>query len=666
VVDAEDRLPAQDLILAQTDAPRIYLSEAPMPQCKKPEGPAPARFEERYRLLVESVQDYALVMLDPEGTVVSWNLGAERIKGYTADEIIGRPFSVFYPPEAVQAGWPQTVLRRALSEGRFEDEDWRVRKDGSRFWANIILTAMFAEDGSVRGFAKVTRDLSERREHEERLRQSEEQFKLLVQSVTDYAIFMLDTAGNVRSWNAGAAAIKGYTAGEIIGRHFSTFYRAEDIALGIPANVLRRALQEGHAIEQGWRVRKDGSVFWADVTVTPLFDASGVPRGYAKITRDATERRRLMELETSTRRLTEFLATLGHELRNPMTPIRNSVYLLRMSPEKAAVRQRSLDILERQTEHLTRLVDDLLDIGRITTGKMQLKLQRTDLVELVRRTAETRYPEIAAKEQALELVLPKHPIVVRADTTRLVQALDNLLGNASKFTPNGGRLAIETRTDGRIVTTVVRDNGPGLSPDALDRIFGLFVQEQSGGGLGIGLSLARQLVELHGGSLSAASAGEGQGSCFTITLPVAAHDSLALEEETTTNDGVEASDRHRVLVVDDNEDAANTFVELLGLLGHEARASHDGDASLAAAEAFRPTVIFLDLHMPGQDGFAVIERLRACPNQSAVFVAALTGYGQHEDRERTRAAGFDAHLTKPVTVERLKEIFAEVGARQSV
>jgi PAS domain S-box-containing protein len=643
---------------------RLRKQNPDSPEQQSRHGSTPlALNEERYRLLVDSVQDYALILLDREGVVVSWNPGAQRIKGYSADEIVGRPFSVFYPEEAVEAGWPRTVLQQALAEGRFKDEDWRVRKDGSRFWGDIVITAVYGEDGEHLGFAKVTRDLTERREQEERLRRSEEQLQLLLESVSDYAIFMLDTEGRVRSWNVGAAAIKGYRASEIIGRHFSVFYRAEDVARGKPSAVLERAMRQGHVIEEGWRVRKDGTVFWADVTVTPVFDSSGVPRGFAKVTRDATKRRRLVELETSSRRMMEFLATLGHELRNPLTPIRNSVYLLKLREQADSSRERLLHILERQTHHLTRLVDDLLDVGRISSGKMELRFEAVDLVELVRRTAETMSSEFSAREQRLELELPDAPVLVRGDETRLSQALQNLLANASKFTPNGGQVSIETRLEGRVVNVIVRDNGRGLSPSSIETIFELFVQESEGGGLGIGLSLARRLVELHGGSLSAASPGPGLGSSFTIRLPVASPAAIANDSAQRASAAEGETRSWRVLVVDDNEDAANTFVELLGLLGHSARAAHDGRSALKLAESFRPAVVFLDIHMPGEDGYSVIRRLREQVNGEQIFVAALTGYGQREDRERTREAGFNIHLTKPVTVERLRDIFSVLPAR---
>ncbi len=328
--------------------------------------------EGKLQLLVEAVIDYGIFILDPQGFVVSWNTGAQKLKGYTAGEIIGRHFSTFYSPEAVASGWPEEELRRAVRDGRIEDEGWRIRKDGSRFWANVTITPIYGDGGALTGFAKVTRDLTERRAHEEELRASEERFRLLVESVRDYAIFMLDTDGIVRSWNAGAHSIKGYTADEIIGRHFSVFYTPQDREAGKPAHGLRTAIANGRTEDEGWRVRKDGSVFWADVVITAVRDRNGELIGFAKVTRDMTERRRFEELERSSQMMNEFLAMLAHELRNPLAPIRNAVTVMQLESLPSPTLRNCRDIIDRQLTHVTRLVDDLLDIGRLTTGKVKL------------------------------------------------------------------------------------------------------------------------------------------------------------------------------------------------------------------------------------------------------------------------------------------------------
>ncbi|MET1114320.1 MAG: PAS domain S-box protein, partial [Comamonas sp.] len=343
---------------------------------------------DRFRLLVEAVQDYGIFMLDRTGIVQSWNTGAARLKGYTADEVIGQHFSIFYPEPAKQKMWPDHELRLAAERGTYEEEGWRVRKDGSMFWANVVITALRDPDGTVSGFGKVTRDLTERRLHEEALRQSEERFRLLIEGVRDYAIYMLDPMGMIQSWNSGAELIKGYTAAEVVGRHYRMFFRSEDVEQGLPAKELRDCLQRGRTEEEGWRVRKDGSTFWANIVMVPMWGADGTHLGYAKVTRDMTESRRLSELEHSSRQMNEFLAMLAHELRNPLAPILNAVTVLQLEPALSPVVRSARDMIDRQLSHMTRLVDDLLDVGRMSTGKVNLKKERLLYNQVVARAAE--------------------------------------------------------------------------------------------------------------------------------------------------------------------------------------------------------------------------------------------------------------------------------------
>jgi PAS domain S-box-containing protein len=479
-----------------------------------------------YRLLVESIPDYAIFMLDPEGRVRSWNTGARRIKGYAAEEIIGRHFSVFYPPQRIAEGWPEHELDVAATTGRFEDEGWRLRKDGSRFWANVVITRLDEADGSLRGFAKVTRDLTARRKHEELLRQSEERFRLLVDSVRDHAIFMLDPLGHVASWNLGAQLTKGYLAEDVIGRHFSLFYPEEQRAAGWPARELDLALRNGGLEDEGWRLRKDGSRFWAGVVITPIHDATGRHLGFAKVTRDLSEHRRVRTLEDEGRRLTTFIAMLGHELRNPIAPIANAVSILQLEePESERVRT-CRDIIARQVGQLRRLVDDLLDMGRITTGKIHLSREVIPLGEVLATAAEMVDPLVRERGHVLVVDAGDAPLWVHGDRARLVQVLGNLLNNAAKFTPPGGRIELVLRSSGERAELSVRDNGQGIDPQRLPDVFNLFVQggpdEARAGGLGLGLSLVQQLVALHGGDVSAYSVGQpGKGSEFVVRLPLA-------------------------------------------------------------------------------------------------------------------------------------------------
>jgi PAS domain S-box-containing protein len=624
--------------------------------------------EQRLQLLIDAVVDYGIFLLDPDGRVMSWNSGAEKLKGYTREEIVGQHFSVFYPREAVESGWPDEELRRARERGRFEDEGWRLRKDGTRFWANVVITALYGPMGELTGFAKITRDLTERRRHEEELRASEERFRLLVGSVRDYAIFMLDPDGIVRSWNAGAQAIKGYEAGEIIGRHFSVFYTPADRHAGKPAAELAAARANGRVEDEGWRVRKDGTLFWANVVVSAAYSPNGELIGFSKVTRDMSDRTRLEELESSSRRMNEFLAMLAHELRNPLAPIRNAVTIMQLETLASPVLRNCRDVIDRQLSHVTRLVDDLLDVGRLSTGKIKLRKEMIRLSDVVTRSTEAVRPMMAARRHHLEIVQPTQALYVNGDSTRLAQVLQNLLVNAAKFTPEGGRIELVLDSDESFVNIQVRDNGRGIDPVDLDRIFQLFMQGEGGNnapaesGLGIGLTLARTLVEMHGGSIEAASPGLGAGATFSVRLPVA---QAATSHGEAPAPGEDPGGL-RVLVVDDNRDSADSATDVLRLLGNQVEAAYDGESAIAAARKFRPGMVLLDLAMPGMDGYETRRRMRAEPVLQDTYFVAMTGFGNEDDKRRTRAAGFDAHMTKPVELDALMSLLNEARERAGI
>ena len=630
-------------------------------------GDEPGRHEDspegRLQLLVESVLDYGIFVLDPQGHVVSWNTGAQNIKGYKADEIIGQHFSVFYPPDAVARGWPEEELRRAVQFGRLEDEGWRVRKDGTRFWANVTITPIYNKAGTLTGFAKVTRDLSERRAHEDQLRESEERLRLLVENVRDYAIFMLDEHGIVRSWNAGARTINGYEAREIIGKPLSVFYTPQDREEGKPQAELEAAKLFGRVENEGWRVRKDGTVFWVNAVVSAIHDADGRMVGFAKVTRDMTERRRLEELERSSRRMNEFLAMLAHELRNPLAPIRNAVTVMQLEELPTPALRNCRDIIDRQLAHVTRLVDDLLDIGRISTGKVKLRLETVRVGEVVSRSVEAVKPLIDARHHQLAIDLPPQPVYVNADATRLSQILQNLLVNATKYTQDGGRLSLKVQDQDGFVTLSVSDNGRGIARPDLESIFELFRQAHTDSpnesGLGIGLTLARTLAEMHGGTLEAKSPGPGQGSTFTVRLPAVA----ASIGDTPKRQLASETQGRRIMVVDDNRDSTDTTTAILRLLGNEVESAYSGSGAVELAAHYTPSVVLLDIAMPDMDGFETLKRLRAMPGFERLFAIAMTGYGTAEDKRRTLEAGFDAHLTKPVELDALVHLLNEARDR---
>ncbi|MBA3313331.1 MAG: PAS domain S-box protein [Planctomycetaceae bacterium] len=610
--------------------------------------------------LFRPVEDYAVFLLDPQGHVRTWNTGGERIKGYRADEIIGKHFSAFYPPE--ESGQADVGLRTAAETGHFDAEGWRVRKDGQRFWGSVSLTAVRDETGEVSGFIEITRDLTERKLAEERLRTNDLKFQLLMAGVQEYAIFLMDPEGRVTDWNAAAERVLGYKADEIVGQSFAVFFTPEE---GEPGGVaereLRLAASVGRASDDRWHVRKDGTHFWANGLTSALRDEDGSLKGFAKVLSDRTERKRFEEelrakadaLEEADRRKNEFLAMLAHELRNPLSPIASAVALLEHSESLGEEERSAIGIADRQVKKLTRLINDLMDVSRITSGKVHLNRERIDLRDVLRGVVAAAKPGIDEHGHTLVVSLPEHPLWLSADATRLEQVFENLLGNATKYTPHGGRIEVAVaRQDGTAVVAV-RDNGVGIAPELLPMVFDLFTQadrslDRSQGGLGIGLTIVKTLVEMHDGQVEATTGGLGKGSEFAVKLPLLAVRSTPRPE--TSGPTNEAAPR-RILVVDDNADAAKMLSLLLRASGNEVETALCGLKAIEAAVTFRPEVILLDIGLPGLDGYEVARRLREQAETKDVVLVAITGYGQPEDREKSKAAGFNHHLVKPVSIE---------------
>ena len=597
---------------------------------------------------------------------MTWNLGAKLIKGYEPEEIIGRHFSIFYPREALDRDWPAQELKLAASQGRFEDEGWRVRKDGSTFWASVVITALRDESGNLLGYSKFTRDLTGRKHHEEELRLSEERFRLLVDGVVDYAIFLLDPEGVVASWNPGAERIKGYKRDEIVGKHFSRFYTPEDIAAQKPREELEEARRTGRAEDEGWRVKKNGERFWARAVLTALRDSEGKLRGFAKVTQDLSDRRHIQSLELAAKNVNEFIAVLAHELRNPLAPIRAAVEVMAKIPAGDPAHEAMRQTIDRQSAQLGRIVDDMIDISRISRGTFSIERVAVDMNDVVRRAVETAAPGIEAGQHILEINLPPEALLIRGDAYRLTQILTNVLNNSARYTPHAGRITVTTRAEEGYVVLRVRDNGRGIETKFLSRIFDMFVQgreslQRAEGGLGIGLALSRKLAEMHGGSLEAHSEGVDKGSEFTLRIPLLVMPPLSVDERghVAAPTAVSQSIPQRVLVVDDNVDVAATLNLLLKSLGHETCVVHDGVAALKMAVEFHPDAVLLDVGMPGLDGYEVARRLNALKPKRAFRIIAVTGWGQEADRKKTREAGFDLHLLKPVNVDELVRALSE-------
>jgi PAS domain S-box-containing protein len=491
---------------------------------------------ELYRLLVESVDDYAIFALDPDGYILSWNAGAQRFKGYTAEEVIGKHFSIFYPREKIEERFPEFELREAARVGRFEDEGWRIRKDGSRFWANVVITALRDSEGRLVGYGKVTRDLSERRLAEEALRESEQRFRLLVHGVRDYAIFMLDTTGHITTWNTGAQRIKGYTSEEITGKHFSIFYTAEDLEDGKPARELEIATRTGVYEEEGWRVRKDGTRFWASVLITALRKPDGTLAGFAKVTRDLTERRAAQERaieaarkaaasEAASHAKSEFLAAMSHELRTPLNAIGGYADLLAMGV-RGPVTEAQIEDLKRITrsqQHLLGIINDILNFSRVEAGQVTYDYSAVPVCTVIEAVGHMIEPQAIKKGLKIEVYQCPADVAAWADKARVEQIVINLLSNAVKFTSKGGLTLECAGYDSEHVSIAVTDTGLGIPADQLEKIFEPFVQvgrslTQSHEGTGLGLAISRDLARAMGGDIVVTSELE-KGSEFRLILP---------------------------------------------------------------------------------------------------------------------------------------------------
>jgi PAS domain S-box-containing protein len=612
------------------------------------------KFDQQFELLVNSVFDYALYLLDAEGHVATWNPGARRFKGYEPDEIIGQHFSRFFTPEDREAGLPQQILRTAAKEGRFESEGWRVRKDGSRFWCHVVVDAVRSESGDVIGFAKITRDVTERRNAEQALYESEQRFRLLVEGVQDYAIYMLDTDGRVTNWNSGAQAIKGYSANEIIGEHFSRFYTEEDRKRGAPERALATALEKGKFETEAWRVRKDGSRFFANVVIDPIFDEAGKHVGYAKITRDITERKRaeeeLDEARTSLfqaqklQALGELTGGIAHDFNNLMTVIRGSVDLLRRSDLPAGKRERYLAAIADTADRAATLTNHLLAFGRrqaLSPEVLDLNLRLDAFAEVLSRMLGSQLEVILDLAQSLWLV--------EVDPTQLETALLNAAINARDAMPTGGTITLSTSNvshDGKeMVCIAITDTGVGMPEEVLGRVFEpFFTTKPVGKGTGLGLS------QIHGFAAQTGGAAEiesrvGEGTTLRLFLPRTersrAEAGLAPELERIPA-GL------KVLLVEDNAQVREFATHLLQEMGCKVASVEDAAAAMSVLEGEDVELLFSDVVMPSVSGIQLARDARARFPKLPILLAS----GYSEEIIQGAGAEFD-FVRKPYGAETL-------------
>jgi PAS domain S-box-containing protein len=617
--------------------------------------------------IVESSDD-AIVRKSLDGTIQSWNAGAERLFGYTADQAVGRHISLVIPPDRISE---EDEIIASLRAGRrvehFETE--RCHSSGRRLWVSLTVSPIVDDSGRVIAASKIARDVTRQRE----IDAERQRFVTLVENSTDF-IGICDLEGVPFYVNRAGLEMVGLDSIEAAARvHVRDFFPPEDRAK-VMEELFPSALAHGHGeMDVRFRNFKTGETRWMAYKVLSLVDASGAPVALATVSQDISERRHMedslrqlaSDLASVDRRKNEFLATLAHELRNPLAPLGNMLEVLKRTDADPRARALAVSTMERQLRQMVRLVDDLLDLNRITHNRLELRKDVVDLNAVVEQAVDASRPLADAAGHVLNVTVPPVPIRLSADAVRLGQVFGNLLNNACKYTERGGTITVRLeRVDDEAVVTV-EDTGAGIPADRLDGIFDMFTQvetsrEKSQGGLGIGLTLVRRLADMHGGSVEARSAGAGHGSQFIVRLPIVVEARPAGGSMPVVPAAIAS---RRILVVDDNRDAASSLAMLLELDGHAIATAHDGPAAYEAAERQRPEVALLDLGLPVLDGYEVCRRIRQQPWGRGMLLVALTGWGQAEDRSRTRDAGFDAHLVKPVNYSDLMTLLASLGAR---
>ena len=631
--------------------------------------------------IIESSDD-AIIGKSLDGVIQSWNAGAERLFGYNAAEAVGRHISLVIPPDRLAE---EDHIIASLKEGRriehFETE--RVRRDGRPILVSLTISPIKDDAGEVIGASKIVRDVTRQREGEQRERQ------LLAEAAAANAKFraffdqgaffagIMDLDGTLVEANRLSWEACGYTPEQVVGKPFwqgPWWAPSRELSAAIEAATRQAAAGQMFRAEMPYFVA-DGTERVVDFTIHPIRDETGRVVALTPIGVDITERKRAeaerkrledslrrlaLDLSEADRRKNEFLAMLAHELRNPLAPISNTIRALHVVGSDGEALRSASEMLQRQVGQMSRLIDDLLDISRITRGKIELRKQRIDLAAIVQQAVEAVRDLYRSMEHELTVTLPPQPVQLHADPARLAQVVGNLLSNAGKFTDNGGRIWLTVRQDGEHAEIAVRDTGIGIAAEHHARLFDMFEQvdtslERSQGGLGIGLTLVKTLVELHGGSVGVHSDGLGRGSEFTVRLPVLVDATEELSPAPAAVEQAPAPGR-RVLIVDDSEDGAESLAMLLQFGGHETYKAHDGLAAIEAARRLRPDVVLLDIGLPGLNGYEVCSRIRQEPWGKGVTLVALTGWGQDEDRDRSREAGFDAHMVKPVDFDALLKL----------
>ena len=617
--------------------------------------------ETRFTSLVKNIKDHAIFTLDHEGRVTSWNVAAEQVLGYSEAEALGQHFAFIFTPDDRQQGMPEAELRAAREVGRAEDERWHLRKGGERFWALGIVSALHDTDGRLTGFSKILRDMTDWKRAEQIMQANEQRLRLALNAAYTVAFEWDIVRNEVRRQHSRLVA-----APETPEERPSSL---EEFVEAVHPDDRERFLANLHSAlaypERGYRAEyrmcePDGRIVWLTEHGYLECDEQGQPQRLIGLIQDVTERKAAdAALQEANRRKDAFLATLAHELRNPLAPIRTGLDLIEALRGDASACEEPIRMMDRQVNHLVRLVDDLLDVSRISRGKIQLRQERLELAEIIHAALAMCESSLSQGDRHVSVNVPSQPLSVEGDRVRLVQVFANLLNNAARFTDAGGRIDIRVTPRGERVEIQVQDDGRGIPSERLGKIFEIFSQAEPGlgAGLGIGLSLVQGLVELHGGKVSAESQGSGCGATFTVFLPLCPRAPAQATADEATDLGVLPAEC-RVLAVDDNRDITEGLRLLLSVLGAEVRVAHDGAEAVRICADWLPTHVLMDLGMPGMDGYEAARRLRANHPDSAFRLIAVTGWGQGEDRQRAREAGFDEHLVKPVGVVELKAVLS--------
>jgi PAS domain S-box-containing protein len=627
---------------------------------------------EVFRVTLRSIGD-AVITTDTEARITYLNEVAESLTGWSHNDALGQPLEQVFQIVNETSHQPvENPAMRALREGfvvGLANHTVLIKKDGTECPIDDSAAPIRDEEGHVSGCVLIFRDVTAQRLLE---RERANQFltarflAAIVESSND-AIISKSLDGIIQSWNAAAEHLFGFTAEEAIGRHISIVIPPERIA---EEDRIIASLRAGQRIEhfETERVRKDGERIVVSLTISPIKDDHGNVVGASKIVRDITERKRLEDnlrvlaanLSENDRRKNEFLATLAHELRNPLAPMSNMLQVLKRTDGNPEILKQAHETIERQLDQMVRLVDDLLDLNRITYDRLELRRSEVELSSVIQQAVEVARPLIDAAGHHLSVELPDEPIYLNADRTRLAQVFGNLLNNSSKYTRPEGTISLSATRTGEEVVVTVKDNGAGIPPDKLNSIFDMFMQvdrtaEHSQDGLGIGLTLVKRLVEMHGGSIEARSSGEGMGSEFVVCLPVLSGQTRATEDGAGVAPG---ATHRRILIVDDNRDSAESLAMLLGITNNQTYLAHDGVEALEAIEKHRPEVVLLDIGLPRLDGYEVCRRVRQQPWGKDIIIIALTGWGQEDDRRKSAEAGFNSHLVKPVDYGKLMKLMS--------